>query len=110
MKPKRLLQRNEGRILQPTADVSTVVDPGPPDILKVVDKYGKSVPVAVAAAEVSSGNLRPEKESPAHAWLELGCIGLDGTTSETRWLLAESWWAGAFGVPSFRDLIQPPRS
>jgi hypothetical protein len=65
--------------------------------------------------DVADGNLRPGTETPAHAWLHLGCIGLDGTISQTTWLLAESWWAGAFGVPSFRDLIwtQPdadPRS
>ena len=99
--------RNEGRVPNPEKDVSTPADPGPADIQKLVEKYSKFVPVAVANAEVAGGNLRPGTEMPAHAFLELGSVGLDGHISQTTWLLAESWWAGAFGVPTFRDLIGP---
>lgn len=99
--------RNEGRVPNPEKDVSTPTDPGPADIQKLVEKYSTFVPVAVAKAEVAGGNLRPGTEMPAHAFLELGSIGLDGHISQTTWLLAESWWAGAFGVPTFRDLIGP---
>jgi hypothetical protein len=98
---------NEGRIPKPTEDATAPVDPGITDIHKVVEKYKKWVPAVVAGADVADGNLRPGMETPAHAWLQLGCIGLDGTIAQTKWLLAESWWAGTFGVPSFRDLIGP---
>ena len=98
---------NEGRIPKPKEDAEAPFAPGPADIRTVVEKYEKWVPAVVAGADVADGNLRPGMETPAHAWLQLGCIGLDGTVSQTKWLLAESWWAGAFGVPSFRDLIGP---
>ncbi|WP_254991367.1 hypothetical protein [Cyanobium sp. N5-Cardenillas] len=44
------------------------------------------------------------KDAPSHALLELQALDREGTLHETRWLMAESWWAESFAAPRFREL------
>ncbi len=44
------------------------------------------------------------KDAPSHALLELHALDREGTLHESRWLMAESWWAESFAAPRFRTL------
>ncbi len=43
-------------------------------------------------------------DAPSHALLELHALDREGTLHESRWLMAESWWAESFAAPRFRTL------
>ena len=59
------------------------------------------------AVEVVSAFLNPVPEDPTappHATLKGRLPNDQGANQEVSWLLAESWWADTFAVPSFSNL------
>ncbi len=76
-----------------------------------IERFGKytqgTKTALLGTAELRDVVLKPPPGSgaPAHAELAMRAIHVDGTVSETSWLLAESWWADVFGTPRFRDLV-----
>jgi hypothetical protein len=47
-----------------------------------------------------------DSSAPAHATLTLVAADRQCRTTTEQWLMAESWWAASFGVPSFRNLAR----
>ena len=70
---------NEGRIPKPKEDAEAPFAPGPADIRTVVEKYEKWSRLWSPEPTLRTAICDPEWRLPAHAWLQLGCIGLDGT-------------------------------
>ena len=68
------------------------------------------------SAKITNGSVQitkaylPQNSSdspcPAHAHLKITVSLPDGSTKETVWLLAESWWAESLATPSYSDVVR----
>jgi len=79
-------------------------DAGKADPAAVKENVGETLAVAVRLSQATGG--QPSGDAPPHARLEWTHLRLDGTTTQTAWLLAEAWWSETFAPPSFRDLAR----
>ena len=70
--------------------------------------FTKSDPESVVVRQIALEDVRLSSgdaaDAPAHGWLRLRSLRADGGLREESWVLAESFWAETFSVPSFREL------
>ena len=94
---------NRSASTRPSRQSVALALPAPKTILKALDE--KLQQVAVTAAWLSG----LDGDQPARAELEIqGCqaaASAPGTLVDSRWLLAEAWWAEKFPTPTYSEIV-----
>jgi hypothetical protein len=64
------------------------------------------VSAQVELEDVSLRKLPGRPDAPPNATIRIRWLTVEGELRETRWLLAESWWAESFDPPTFGELCK----
>jgi hypothetical protein len=77
--------------------------------LRSMKELSRQAGCAILAARVEFADVAMEahdgdRDVPPQATLEITALRVDGKLLESRWLMAESWWAESFEPPRFGDL------